>query len=216
MGDPLFFDPWAFVCLVSVSGSAGAVLATRFRGVTLTPDRFLMATAFPALLAIFFAAKPIPADLAFWTFMIVVVLSALSVMDAATRTVPDLLTVPMIIFGVIHAKISGYSPVMFGGFALAVIALGLAGQYLLREQTWIGGGDILLVAGAVAWFGPALLPDLMLVTGVLLLVRVAIERLATPSPASCVPGAMPKDTGIPLAPSLGAAQLLIWFGGPLI
>lgn len=212
----MFFEPWAFVCLVSLAGSCGAGLAARFEGVGLAPDRFVTATAIPAVLAVIFSGNGVPLGIALWTFAFVTLLSCLAVIDLTTRTVPDILSIPMILLGLLHAHLSGFDTWVFGGFAVAVISMGAIGQYIFRSQSWIGAGDILLIASAIAWLGPALLPDVLLLTGLLLCLRIAAGSFAMPHHASCVPTEAPRDPGLPLAPSLGAAQMLIWFGGPLI
>ncbi len=215
MGSAVFFEPWAFVCLVSLAGSCGAALASRFDGVTLTPGGFVVACAIPAVLAMLFSGAGVPLHVALWTFALVGALSALSVIDATTRTVPDAISVPMIALGLVHCHLSGLNLWIFGGFSFAIIVLGLAGQILIRAESWVGGGDVLLFAGAVAWLGPGLLPDVILLAAGLLCLRLAAESLAAPRAVICLPTHVQQDTGVPLAPSLGAAQLLIWFGGPL-
>lgn len=211
----MFFEPWAFVCLVSLAGSCGAGLAARFEGVQLTPDRFVTATAIPAVLAVIFSGNGVPLGIALWTFAFVTLLSCLAVIDFTTRTVPDIVSIPMIFLGLLHAQLSGFDTWVFGGFAVAVLAMGILGQYIFRSQSWIGGGDVLLIGGAIAWLGPALLPDLLLLTGSLLCLKIAMHSFAFQHSSTCMPTEAPCDPGMPLAPSLGVAQMLIWFGGPL-
>jgi prepilin signal peptidase PulO-like enzyme (type II secretory pathway) len=211
----LLVPAWTFVAIVSFSATLGAMIAALFEAVRLRPAIVLVTTTTPALLAFLLVQEPVPLSFAVWTIALVAVLSGLSAMDAVTRTVPDLLSVPLILLGVIHAQANGASGLLFGAAALCVIGLGLAASALFRGRTaWLGGGDVLLVAGAVAWFGPTLLPDILLLAGVLLFARACLARIVNFGPLACVPVAGPVDRGLPLAPSLAAAQILVWMGGP--
>lgn len=206
---------WVFVSYVSLAASAGAIIATSFEGVSLSLRNFLYATSVPGLLAVLCVSNPTPLPIVLSSLGLVAALTILSVVDGTTRTVPDLISVPMIVLGVVHAWVIGLDHLVFGIAALSVIALGIVGHVLIRSQSWIGGGDVLLVAGAMAWFGPAMLPDLAIATSVILVPQLILSVSSTARPASCIPVHTPIDNSVPLAPSLGTAQLLLWFGGPL-
>lgn len=207
---------WTFVALASLSASLGAMIAAQFEAVRLHAGTFLVTTATPAALAAFLIDGPVPLSFALWTMLLVLVLSGLSAMDAVTRTVPDVLTLPLILLGLVHAQANGASALVFATSALFVICCGVAGARMFPRRTaWIGGGDVLLVAGAVAWFGPAMLPDILFLTGVILFARLCLGQVLSLEPATCVPVQPATGRGLPLAPSLGAAQLLVWMGGPL-
>ena len=209
------FSAWTFVCYISLAASGGAILATRFDGVSLSARNFLYATAVPGIFGVMFVTGPTILPIAFCTLGLVAALTCLSVIDGMTRTVPDLITVPMIPLGLVHSWAVGLDYTVFALAALSIVVLGLLGQFLFRTQSWIGGGDVLLIAGATAWFGPALLPDLAIVTAVLLAPQWALSITPMARTTACVPVDGAADTAVPLAPSLGTAQLLIWFGGPL-
>lgn len=213
-GDPVLIPAWAFVAIATLSATLGAMVATQFEAVRLHASTFLATIAIPGMLAMLLVEGPVPLSFALWTMLFVLVLSGLSAMDAVTRTVPDMLTVPLILIGLVHAKANGAPAPVFAVSALAVIGCGVICARILPGRTgWIGGGDVLLVAGAVAWFGPAMLPDIVLLTGLILFVRLCLGRILDLGPPSCVPVRSP---GLPLAPALGAAQLLVWMGGPLL
>lgn len=217
MTDPsiLFMPTWTFVVLASLSGSIGAMLATQFDAVRVHPNIYVLATGTPAILALILVQSPVSLTFALWSAVLILVLSALTVMDAVTRTVPDLLTLPLIPLGVLHAQMSGAPGMVFALAALSVIALAVAGRVLIRRsEGWIGEGDILLIAAAVAWFGPAMIPDILFLTGAILLARLCLGRVIDLGPAACIPVPRKINHALPLAPSLGAAQLLIWMGGP--
>ena len=206
---------WTFVVVASLSASLGAMVAAQFEGVKVHPNVYLLTTATPALLALWLVDAPVPLIYALWSMALILALSGLAVIDAVTRTVPDMLTLPLIGIGLLHAQANGAPAAVFAIAAFCLIAAAVAVPPLLRQRGgWIGGGDVLLLAGAIAWFGPAMLPDLLFLTGVILLARFGLSRLIELGPATCVPVARAPDRSVPLAPSLGAAQFLIWMGGP--
>ncbi|MGB3317155.1 MAG: A24 family peptidase [Albidovulum sp.] len=206
---------WTFVALASLSASIGAMLAAQFDAVKVHPNIYVLATGTPAILALILVQAPVPLTFALWSAVLILVLSGLTVMDAMTCTVPDVLTLPLILLGVLHAQMSGASGMVFAGAAMSVIAIAVAARCLFRcGDGWVGDGDVLLFAAAVAWFGPAMLPDILFLTGIILFVRLCLGRVIDLGPATCIPIPQKFDHAIPLAPSLGAAQLLIWMGGP--
>ncbi|WP_347313402.1 A24 family peptidase [Defluviimonas sp. SAOS-178_SWC] len=207
---------WCFVAIASLSATIGAMLASQFDGVRVPPNTCLGATATPAILALLLVPGPVPLGFALWSMVLILGLSGLAVIDAVSRTVPDILTVPLIPLGLLHAEMNGAPGLVFALAALGVIGIAIAAHMALRRQaTWLGAGDVLLLAGAVAWFGPAVLPDILFLTGLLLLIRLGLGELIDLRPATCVPVARRADRAMPLAPALGAAQLLVWLGGPV-
>ena len=217
MTDPitLLLPTWTFVVLASLSATIGAMLAAQFDAVKVHPNIYVLATGTPAILALILIQSPVPLTFALWSGVLILALSGLTVMDAMTRTVPDILTLPLIPLGILHAQMNGASGLVFALAALSVIALALVVRALFRRcGGWMGGGDVLLLAGAAAWFGPAMMPDILFLTGVILLARLCLGRVIDLGPATCIPVPRKIDHALPLAPSLGAAQLLIWMGGP--
>ena len=217
MTDPitLLLPTWTFVVLASLSATIGAMLAAQFDAVKVHPNIYVLATGTPAILALILIQSPVPLTFALWSGVLILALSGLTVMDAMTRTVPDILTLPLIPLGILHAQMNGASGLVFALAALSVIALALVVRALFRRCCgWMGGGDVLLLAGAAAWFGPAMMPDILFLTGVILLARLCLGRVIDLGPATCIPVPRKIDHALPLAPSLGAAQLLIWMGGP--
>ena len=217
MTDPtaLLLPTWTFVVLASLCASIGAMLAAQFDAVKVQPNIYVLATGTPAILALILIQSPVPLTFALWSGVLILALSGLTVMDAMTRSVPDILTLPLIPLGILHAQINGAPGLVFALAALSVIALAVAARFLLRRSGgWMGEGDVLLLAGAVAWFGPAMMPDILFLTSVILLARLCLGRVIDLGPATCIPVPRKIDHALPLAPSLGAAQLLIWMGGP--
>ncbi len=211
----VLIQPWLCVCYVSLAASLGAIIASRFEGVALSPRAFLYVTLIPALLCQFTVDAAVRADVALFTVIFVAGLSCLAVIDAKSRTIPDLISVPMILVGLMHASFSGFDTVVFATSALSVIALGLTGQFLFKEVDWFGGGDVLLVAGALAWFGPVLVIDIVLLSALVLVPQLIVAKTWAMRPSVCLPVQGPA-TGVPFAPAFGFAQMVIWFLGPVL
>lgn len=165
------------------------------------------------LLVFFLAPGPVGGVVAGWSFVLITGLTALALIDGKTKTVPDLLTIPMILLGLAHAATQpGLFPV-FAITSLIVVAAGLVTGWILRgRDSWIGGGDVLLFAGAMAWFGPALAPDILLIVGI----SYALWYAATLVVHMFDPKRQRSTAKeVPLAPILGLAQLILWTGGPI-
>jgi len=102
--------------------------------------------------------------------------------DADHFVLPDTVTLPLVLAGLAvtwwlgpgsiydHAAAAALG---YGGFR----ALN-AGYRAWRGRDGLGGGDAKLLAAAGAWLGTALLPDEILVAGLLALLAVAVRRLA--------------------------------------
>lgn len=143
-----------------------------------------------------------------WSAAMVLLLSALAVFDAETLTVPDALTIPLIATGMLHAALNLAEPAPFLVAPIALVGAGwLAGKLAGEGRfAWLGGGDVLIAAGALAWLGPFVFADYLLVAGVLVVLLAAAELVlhcrGTPRFA--------------LAPASAIAQISIWFGGPIL
>ena len=201
---------------IGLSGIAGVTLAALFRGVSVSPFAGLAASLGPMALA--WVAAPLPLAIAplMWSLILVAGLTCLAAFDANTRTVPDIITIPMILLGVAHAATAGAPHLLFGMSAAGLILFAVALHALLKGRgTFVGGGDVLLVAGALAWFGPSMIPDLAILASLVLLCQLAPRFARIPRADACIPATVTQTDDIPLAPSLAIAQLVLWFGGPL-
>lgn len=201
---------------VGLAGIAGVTLAGLFRGVSVPPFTIFAASIGPIGLA--WAAAPLPLPIAplGWSLVLVAGLCCLATFDAGTRTVPDIVTIPMIVLGVLHAALVGAPHLLFGLSAAALILFAVAFHAVFRGRgTFVGGGDVLLVAGALAWFGPSMIPDLAILASVVLLFQLAPRLVRIPRSGACIPPVVTHVDELPLAPSLAVAQLVVWFGGPL-
>lgn len=204
--------------LVAIGGAAfaGAGLASAFEKVRVSPQSYVVTTLVPVGLAWALAPLPLSLGAIWWTLVLVFAVCALGLIDAKTRTVPDAISVPMIALGVLHAAQAGAPHLLFGMAAVGLILLCVLFRYVRRGGVpWAGGGDVLLLAGAIAWFGPWMIPDLLIITGILLLIRFAWSSLPLPDAEACIPRKITEGSYIALAPALGTAQLAVWMGGPL-
>jgi leader peptidase (prepilin peptidase)/N-methyltransferase len=102
--------------------------------------------------------------------------------DAEHFILPDAVTLPLVLAGL--AVTWGLGPGSVYDHAAAA-ALGYVGFWALnagyrawRGREGLGGGDAKLLAASGAWLGLALLPDEILVAGLLALLAAAIRRLA--------------------------------------
>ncbi len=203
---------WAFASVTGLASFLGVRLADRFDGIRIGPAASTLVALAAALATFWLAPGPASLPQTAWTVVLIAALACLGVIDAQTRTLPDLISVPLIFLGLTHAALQGGLLLTFAVSAATAIGLGaIAGALLRQRPGWMGSGDVLLIAAALAWVGPALLPDLMLLSAVLLIAqsaaRLVLARLKRPY--------TDPDTGLPLAPALGIALAAIWIGGPL-
>lgn len=206
---------WGFTLLIALAVFAGLTLATKFDGLRPGVAATIVFSAVCGAVAWLLNAAPVTYGFALWTLTMVLGLAAVAAIDGATRTVPDALSVPMIALGLAHAATYPGLIWIHAGAAALVIAMGLFVGLLSRGRSgnWLGGGDVVLLAGTVAWLGPSLIPDVLILTvggiavqwatGLTMRLRGA-DTAATPL------------TEQPLAPALALAQGVIWLGGPLL
>ena len=108
----------------------------------------------------------------------------------------------------LHIAAAAGGPVLAPlGVALAVFAVGAA----LFACGWLGGGDVKLLAAAALWAGPAGLPQLLILTGViggalaLFLLNPAGRQLAFAARMMIGGGVPPAGTGIETPVPYGVA-----------
>ena len=145
------------------------------------------------------------------TLILAAALIWISVTDLRERRIPDFLSLPLIVTGLIIA-------VYFSGEDWLFHLLGAAAGYGLiwailvlyrrfRGVDGIGLGDAKLLAAGGAWLGATALPYIILIASMAGLAAVVGMRLMNQKP---------KDGAIPFGPALAAAILIIWlFGTPL-
>ena len=211
----VLISPTLLSGLVGVAVFAGLIGATKLDGLRPGLPATLIFSATCAALCWALTNAPVPLGFALWTVVMLFGLAALAAIDGATRTVPDALSVPMILIGLAHAATYPGLIWTHAGASALVIALGLFVGLLTRGRSggWLGGGDVMLLAGAVAWLGPALIPDVLILTVCGIALQWATDLIMRVRRAS---NAATPLTEQPLAPALALAQGIIWLGGPLL
>ena len=138
-------------------------------------------------------------------------LLTLAWIDLRRWILPDVLTLPLILAGLLAAV--GFDPDALAeralGAALGYLALRLvAWAYVcLRGREGLGRGDTKLLAAGGAWLGAMALPQVILVAAVSALLAAAALRLSgTPLRA---------HSALPFGPFLALAIWALWLFGPL-
>ena len=141
------------------------------------------------------------------------VLVTLSLIDIATMTLPDVLTLPLLVAGLIQSTISpGDSDAFLWHSAAAIIGFGslvaLNKAYRhFRNLDGLGRGDAKLFAATGAWLGLSALPSAMLLACLLAIGMIGFGSLAG-RPLS-------STARIPFGPAISFGFWLTWLFGPL-
>src|SRR3954470_16963954 len=149
------------------------------------------------------------------TLLFALVMVVAMAWDAATLTIPDMLSVTLVAGFVVGAvaRSAGWEAML--GHAGAGVALFVIGAGLFHLGVW-GGGDVKFMAAIGLWFGwgglPAWLFMVALAGGVLAFATLVLRNtVATPAP--WWPGWLNRlhrrDEGIPYGIALGAGGLLV-------
>ncbi|WP_417485190.1 prepilin peptidase [Maricaulis salignorans] len=120
------------------------------------------------------------------TLILFCALAALSLIDARTQRLPDVLTLPLIVAGIaVNGLIFSDFWAALAGAALGygvLVALELAYKRL-RGRDGLGRGDAKLLAAGGAWCGPFLLPMILLAgsaSALLYVLSLALVRRQAP------------------------------------
>ena len=208
----------AVILLIFVLGLT-AFAGSRWLGIA-NPRRmgWLTIGAF-ALTLTLLAPATLPAGYIFWTAILFPLLLLLGLTDAQTYTVPDGLTVPLIALGCLHATLHVPGWMLFLVGPIALVTTGMVAAWILPERltAWVGGGDVLLLAGALAWLGPASLFELLCLVCLLAPLSALANRPqnAMSPEGSTTNTESPDLTAFPLAPAIGLATAFFWVNGPL-
>jgi len=149
--------------------------------------------------------QPMPVILA--TLLLGATLTALSVIDMRSLTLPDWLTLPLTAIGL--AFIAVYVPQQWmwhaGAAALGFLLLWGIGEayWRLRQVDGLGMGDAKLFAAVGAWTGLEGLLSALLIATFAALLAVVIMRVS-------------RKTALPFGPFLALGLWVTWLYGPVI
>ena len=139
-------------------------------------------------------------------------LLALGWIDLRRWLLPDVLTLPLVVAGLLAAAILDPDQLTDRSLGAALGYLGfrlIASVYrALRGREGLGQGDAKLLAASGAWVGASALPQVILVAAVSALLAAACMRLAGMRLAA--------HSALPFGPFLGLATWLIWVFGPFL
>jgi prepilin signal peptidase PulO-like enzyme (type II secretory pathway) len=134
-----------------------------------------------------------------WSVVLITLLTALALIDAATHRLPDILSLALIALGLAQTAITG-DPVWLRLIAaVLLVAMGLLTDRLFPDSP-VGAGDFLLLAGVLCWLGFAPLLELAMLTAALLWVHWLILLVVHRGRAG----------GAPLAPALALSCYALW------
>lgn len=167
------------------------------RVLTLYPLAGILAPAIA--IAVVAAVLGHPPERVMASFVLVTLLSALALTDATTQTVPDGLSFPLILCGLVYSGAMGQALGLTLVLVGALVATALLMDWIAPDRGWIGSGDYLLLAGALAWLGPRAMPDLIMLGAVLLGLQAVITRARM----------------LAMAPAFAIAITVLWLGEPI-
>jgi leader peptidase (prepilin peptidase) / N-methyltransferase len=198
---------YAFKLMPTVTQDVGRRIAIGSDGWT-WPAGLVVLYAMPAL-ALWRGNAP-DAPVLFASLALAAALIALSEFDRRTFRLPDLITIPLALCGLLLAAIMGKGVIwhlVSAGLGLALILLVDLGYRAWRRRRGIGFGDAKLLAASGAWLGAEALPTVLLwacvsALGVLLLMHVSDRQVGA-------------RTAIPFGSFLAFGTWLVWCLGPL-
>ena len=139
-------------------------------------------------------------------------LLALAAIDARTGYLPDVLTYPLIVLGIVVAQVIDPASVLdhaIGAVAGCVAFAALTALYRwLRGRDGLGRGDAKLLAAAGAWLGWQAVPSVVLFAAVIGLASVLVRRIAGHT--------LGATDRIAFGPALAAAIWIVWLFGPRV
>jgi leader peptidase (prepilin peptidase)/N-methyltransferase len=139
-------------------------------------------------------------------------LLALGWIDLRRWLLPDVLTLPLVVAGLLAAAILDPGQLTDRALGAAMGYLGfrlIASVYrALRGREGLGQGDAKLMAASGAWVGASALPQVILVAAVSTLLGAGCLRLAGMRLAA--------HSALPFGPFLAIATWLIWLFGPFL
>ena len=139
-------------------------------------------------------------------------LLALSWIDLRDRVLPDRLTLPLIVVGLVAAAVFDTDHLVdrvlgaiIGFLALSAIA---SVYRWVRGHEGMGGGDAKLLAASGAWSGVAALPQIVL--------AAALAALAAAALLSLGGARLNRHSALPFGPFISLATWAAWLSGPAV
>ena len=140
------------------------------------------------------------------TFVLVVALIAVTIIDLRTYRIPDWLSLPLVAIGLWAAHVESPDQLQLHVLAALIgfLAFWLVAQLYRRARNidGLGLGDAKLLAAAGAWLGPFYIAPVVLLSALLALCAVLILRL--------VGHRISWQSRLPFGPFLSAAFFLFW------
>lgn len=151
----------------------------------------------------FFCAVALAAltgSFALWTGIFLWLLAGLAWSDLRTQTVPDGLTLALVLSGLAHGLSDGQPMMTPLITAMALIAFGMLKDRISPDSGWFGSGDYFLIAGLITWLG----------------YLGTFETLIFSFFFLCIHAILQRSVHVALAPSLAIASTFHWLGGPTL
>lgn len=152
----------------------------------------------------------ISARLMLLSSILAVALFALGEVDRKTFRLPDLITIPLLLFGLVAAALLGHDV----GWRIVSAASGMGFIVLVgwayrrwRGLAGIGLGDAKLLAAAGAWLGMEALPSVLL--------WACASALSVLLPARILGHRLTSRTPVPFGLFLAFGTWIVWCVGPL-
>ena len=183
--------PLGFRDLIPLSSYLASRGRCRFCGGPI--GAFAIAIELAAIAVAVWSAATVDGDLLWWTCLLGWTLLTLAWIDVRAMILPDVLTLPLLLMGLIETAIADPDSLLDRTLAAAVGYLGLMGVAWLyrhvRGRDGLGLGDAKLLAAIGAWIGLNALPWALLTAACAGLIAVGIAMLfgkrisaATPIP----------------------------------
>lgn len=146
------------------------------------------------------------------TFMFLIALLILAAIDFETGFLPDALTLPLIVAGLVangFALFVSFTDALIGAIAgYAIFRTVAFAFYQLRGVDGLGLGDAKLLAAIGAWAGWRSLPAVVLIASLATLAIVLVAQIRGAK--------FERETPVPFGPALAAAGALVFFALDLV
>ncbi len=155
---------------------------------------------------------PVPSAYLAASLVLALSLALLSAIDIRTFTLPDTLTYPLLVAGLVFCAMFQLDSLSIHFIAAALGYLSFSalavGYEIVRQRPGLGMGDAKLLAVSGAWLGIAELPPVVLIASLTALLVVLAQSISGRT--------ITAETRIPFGPCLAFGTWLVWlYGVPL-